>query len=126
LSAGASSDVLEAAERALGVALPPELRHCLQETDGVSGEYGEPLIFSADALQRENLALRHDAALRGLYMPFDALLFFGAAINGDHFGYRILVGEIRSLDVYRWDHENDSREWFASGLTDFLGRYASA
>ncbi len=53
-------------------------------------------------------------------MPFDSLLFFGEAGNGDQFFYRILDGHVRDADVYLWDHETDSRTWGAPSLVAFL------
>ncbi|MDQ4123150.1 MAG: SMI1/KNR4 family protein [Acidobacteriota bacterium] len=53
-------------------------------------------------------------------MPFDSLLFFADAGNGDQFAFRILKGEIRRNDVFVWNHEDDSRTWVASNLKQYL------
>jgi hypothetical protein len=29
-------------------------------------------------------------------------------------------GQIHKADVFRWDHETDSRSWFASGVEQYL------
>jgi hypothetical protein len=57
-------------------------------------------------------------------MPFDALLFFGDAGNGDQFAYGILDGEVRMPDIFAWDHENDSRYWVAPDLRQFIEWWA--
>jgi len=53
-------------------------------------------------------------------MPFDCLLFFADAGNGNQFAYLILNGEIRRNDVFVWNHENDSRVWVASSMKQFI------
>ena len=43
--------------------------------------------------------------------------------NSDHFGYRILGGQIRDTSfIYEWDHESDDRVWFATDLEDYFRR----
>jgi hypothetical protein len=113
----ASSHALEDASRRLGHRLPGELAAALKEIGGVEGEYGLGLIWPIERVVTENLALREDADLARLYMPFDCLLFFGDAGNGDLFG---LVPRTGRPDVFAWDHENDSRTWVASGLAKYL------
>ena len=54
------------------------------------------------------------------YMPFNNLLFFADAGNGDKFGFPIsLDGTIRK-DVFAWNHEDDSRSWCAPSLRTFI------
>ena len=53
-------------------------------------------------------------------MPFDPLLFFDDAENGDQFAFSILKGEIRRPDVFAWNHEDDSRQWVAPSLAKYL------
>jgi hypothetical protein len=77
-------------------------------------------VWPAADIARHNAELRTNRDFRRMYMPFDALLFFGEAGNGDQFFYRILDGEVRDPDIYLWDHENDSRTWRAGGLQTFL------
>ena len=111
--------------RALGIALPSELARFLAASNGLRAQSGSPLVWSATEIVEQNRAMRgnHDYAL--LYMPFDCLLFFGTPGNGDHYAYRILGGAVSPSGVYRWDHENDSREWFAADLEDYLKRCAN-
>lgn len=52
--------------------------------------------------------------------PFDPLLFFGDAGNGDQYGFVILDGVVRQGDVFVWNHENDSRSWVAPSLERYL------
>ena len=52
-------------------------------------------------------------------MPFDALLFFADAGNGDQFAFPITATAARD-DVFVWDHENDSRSWYAASLKSYL------
>lgn len=105
---------------ALGISIPDELCQLLHESDGIRGEYGVDLIWSAERIRTDNLLFRTNNDFRELYMPFDHLLFFADAGNGDQFAFAILAGEVRSLDVFAWNHENDSRVWVAPSLTKYL------
>ncbi|MFF4044340.1 SMI1/KNR4 family protein [Streptomyces sp. NPDC001816] len=70
---------------ALGHPLPADLVALLRESNGIEGEYGEGLIWSAERIASENTTLRGDEELATLYMLFDPLLFFADAGNGDLF-----------------------------------------
>jgi hypothetical protein len=118
--AGVADRALHEAERSLGIALPLELRSLLSDTDGVEGEYGLSLVWPLDRIVEDNLRFRSQAVFRKLYMPFDALLFFADAGNGDQFAFCILDGEVRRSDVYAWDHEDDSRSWLAGSLRSYI------
>ncbi|HEY7520373.1 MAG TPA: SMI1/KNR4 family protein [Methylomirabilota bacterium] len=118
----ASADQLRQVEAALGVTLPPDLESFLLESNGVAAYYSSPLVWSATEIIEQNLLFRRNPDFRELYMPFDALLFFGAEGNGDQFAYRILDGQIREAWIYEWDHESDNREWFAHDLADYFKR----
>jgi hypothetical protein len=48
----------------------------LRESNGIDGAYGAGLIWPTEGIVSENLAMREDAELATLYMPFDPLLFF--------------------------------------------------
>ncbi|WSL80461.1 SMI1/KNR4 family protein [Kitasatospora sp. NBC_01266] len=50
-------------------------------------------------------------------MPFDPLLFFADAGNGDLFA---LLPRIGRPDVFVWNHEDDSRTWVAPSLAKYL------
>ena len=118
--AAAAADDLQRTESGLRVALPRDLRALLAQSDGVAGRYGEGLVWPSAQILKVNLEFRSSPSFRDLYMPFDALLFFADAGNGDQFAYRILNGRATEHDIYLWDHENDSRSWKASTLRQYL------
>jgi hypothetical protein len=97
--------------------LPEDLAALLRESNGIEGEYGAGLIWPAERIVSENLTMREDAELATLYMPFDPLLFFADAGNGDLFA---LLPTIRRPDVFVWNHEDDSRTWVAPNLAKYL------
>jgi hypothetical protein len=101
----------------LGHPLPADLVALLRESDGIEGEYGAGLIWSAERIASENRTLRDDGELATLYMPFDPLLFFADAGNGDLFA---LLPGLRRPDVFVWNHEDDSRTWVAPSLAKYL------
>ncbi|MEU9379060.1 SMI1/KNR4 family protein [Streptomyces sp. NPDC048255] len=115
----ASEQSLAHCARVLGHALPADLAAILRESNGIEGEYGDGLIWSADRIASENQTLRADAELASLYMPFDPLLFFADAGNGDLFA---LLPRIDRPDVFVWNHEDDSRTWVAPSLAKYLDR----
>lgn len=115
----ASADTIVAAETALALRFPSDLVSLLKESDGVKGEYGLGLLWPVERIKGDNLKLRNFPDFRDLYMPFDNLLFFGDAGNGDQFAYTILGGEVRRNDIFVWDHETDSRSWVAPCLSVF-------
>src|SRR5215510_8263123 len=103
-------------ESALGMSLLKKLKELLQESNGVEGSYGLGLIWNMERIKRDNLSFRRSSDCKDLYMPFDHLLFFADAGNGDQFTFAILNKEIRTPDIFVWNHENDSREWIAPSL----------
>ncbi len=117
---GCSSAALTHVEQALGIAFPTSLREILLESDGVQGEYGLGLIWPADRIRQDNLAFRTQATFAELYMPFDSLLFFADAGNGDQFAFSIQGGAIGRADIFAWDHETDSRTWVAPNIETYL------
>lgn len=119
LAEPASAEAIARAEEALGVAFPPALRELLLETDGVAAEYGTDVLWPVERIVEDNLMFRSTPDFAELYMPFDALLFFGDAGDGDQFAFPVLAGEVRRPDVFVWDHENDSRSWAAGSLRAF-------
>lgn len=98
----------------LHVDLPSDLLELFGETNGVFDEYNCPLIWSTNQIIKENLYFRNIEDFKDIYMPFDHLLFFSDAGNGDLFGFPILNGSIQRDDIFVWDHESDSRKWVAS------------
>jgi hypothetical protein len=113
----APGSALREAEQKLGQALPRELAAVLAETNGIEGENGLGLIWPIERIVAENYSLRSDTDLASLYMPFDSLLFFGDAGNGDLFG---LVPHTGRPDIFAWNHEDDSRTWVAPRIGAYL------
>ncbi|MFD8596649.1 SMI1/KNR4 family protein [Kitasatospora sp. NPDC059646] len=113
-----AADLAEA-ERRLGSALPAELAELLAESDGVIGRTHVDTVWSLDRIVEQNLFVRSDPGFAQLYMPFDALLFFGDNGGGDRFAF---VRTPERPDVFVWEHESDSRRWVAGSLRDYLGR----
>lgn len=103
----------------LGVQLPDELRETLSESNGVVGEYGLGLLWDGTRICEDNLRFRNSSDFPNLYMPFDNLLFFGDAGNGDQFAFTILRGGVTRSDIFVWNHEDDSRSWIAPSLKTF-------
>jgi len=113
----ASGESLQRCAAALGHELPADLAALLRESDGIEGEYGAGLVWSAERIASENRTLRTDKEFASLYMPFDPLLFFADAGTGDLFA---LLSGLRRPDVFAWDHETDSRTWVAPSLAKYL------
>jgi hypothetical protein len=117
-SAPASPGALKAAEKALSQTLPSALRDLLAETDGIRGAHGLGLVWNVDRIASDNLQFRSNADFARLYMPFEPLLFFADAGNGDQFAF--LSPPVDRDDIFAWDHESDSRRWVASNLQTYL------
>ena len=110
-----------AVEQSLGIRLPAQLREFWLEADGFSADYGSRVIWSVNHLEEQNQQFRTTAGFKDLYMPFEHLLLFGDDSGGDHFAFAIHAdGQIHKNVVFRWDHETDSRAWYASRLEQFL------
>jgi hypothetical protein len=116
----ATPEQITAAEHALGIALPADLKALLRETNGVEDPYGPGLIWPVEQIAADNLAYRRDPDFAGLFMPFDPLLFFADAGNGDQFAFAIAAGTVHRPDIYLWSHETDSRTWVAPALAHYL------
>lgn len=107
---------IEKVEASLGVLFPEKLKSLLKESDGIEGPFGLGLIWSIERIRKDNLNFRKFLNYEEIYMPFDHLLFFADAGNGDQFAFGILNGKIRKPDIYVWNHEDDSRSWIAPSL----------
>jgi hypothetical protein len=119
----AAEEVLTELETALGVAVPPELRALWLEANGVGDQYGDG-IWSVEQTIRDNLEFRSYPEQNDLYMPFDHLLFFAGAGNGDQFFFPIQAdGGIHRPDIFVWDHETDSRKWVAGNLERWVEQW---
>ena len=117
----ASQAQLAGLGRALRVELPEQLKEFLLESNGLIADYGSGVIWSSEQIEKQNLEFRSNADFRELFMPFDHLLFFTG--GGNQFGFAIDGdGMIRRLDIFRWDHGTDAREWYAGRLEQYLER----
>ncbi|MBW3636365.1 MAG: SMI1/KNR4 family protein [Armatimonadetes bacterium] len=93
------ADIVKA-EFLLHIPLPHELKSLLNESNGVHGEYGLGLVWPIERITQDNLEFRRTPSFKELYMPFDSLLFFADAGNGDQFAFIILDGLIRRHDIW--------------------------
>ncbi|MCX5357221.1 SMI1/KNR4 family protein [Streptomyces sp. NBC_00124] len=110
---------LAEAERRLGRELPAELQHMLLESNGVIGPTSVHTVWALDQIVERNRLFWSDPSFAQVYMPFDALLFFGDNGGGDHFAF---VQRPQRPDIFVWEHESDSRRWVAGDLRDYLMR----
>jgi SUKH superfamily protein len=117
---GATLNQLAVLETAVKAVLPDELKSLLMESNGVLGADGLRLIWSTEEITQRNLKMRTDPLFINSYMPFENLLFFADAGNGDQFAFRIIQGVIRRPDIFVWNHEDDSRTWAAPSLREYL------
>ncbi|MFE1951029.1 SMI1/KNR4 family protein [Streptomyces sp. NPDC059524] len=108
---------LDRIEERLGQRVPSALRELLLETDGIEDVHGAESVWSTERILEVNASFRSQADFRDLYMPFDALMFFGDNGGGDQFAF---VRTPERDDVFVWDHETDSRTWVAPSLARYL------
>ena len=118
--AGATDALLASVEQKLELRFPPVLRSVLLESNGVEGAHGLGLIWSAERILEANLTMRSHPNFAELYMPFECLLFFADAGNGDQFAFTVLRGEFRKDAVFAWNHEDDSRTWVVFSFERYL------
>ncbi len=105
-------------ERALGQKLPDDLVGLLHETNGIGAPYGFGLIWPVERIRNDNLRFRTDPDYARRYLPFDSMMFFADAGNGDQFAF--ISGDRPDNDVVAWDHQTDSRTRFAGSLAAYL------
>jgi hypothetical protein len=111
---------LRACEAALGHPLSADVVALLRETDGVRTAYDDSSLWTLARIHEENVWIRTDEQYAELYQPFDDLCFFDDAGNGDMYGF-VPRREAHGLhDIYRWDHEDDSRTWVAPDLASYI------
>ncbi|MDT6984940.1 SMI1/KNR4 family protein [Streptomyces lusitanus] len=113
----ADPSLLDRIESELGQSLPSDLRSFLQESDGLTDEYGTDVVWSAERILDDNRHFRGDEQFRSLYMAFDPLMFFGDNGGGDQFAF-VRVPERN--EVFVWDHETDSRNFVSPNLESYL------
>lgn len=104
--------------------LPAELEDLYIQTNGINqlldGTLIDELVWPIERVIETNNYYRSDPELKGVYMPFDQLLFVSDAGNGDLFGFETINGKFNSYDIFVWDHEDDSRTWVAPNLKIFI------
>lgn len=115
-SAPASPGALLACEAQLCHRLPDHLRRLLEETNGIEGEFGLGLLWNAERIAEDNGRFRKSTDFRQLYMPFDGLVFFADAGNGDQF----VLSLSGNHEVFVWNHVDDSRTWVARTVLRYL------
>lgn len=119
--APATPAMIAEVESALRIALPDDFKSLLGETNGVRLSQGQWLIWSVEHMLEKNLDFRGNPLYRDMYMPFDSLVLFAEAGNGDLFAFPVLAnGHIRDSHVYRWHQVDDSRTWAAENVRRFL------
>lgn len=116
---------LAAAEVALGCPLPEDLKQLYAQTDGLFVHHGTNLVMPLQAAVEENETLRYSPDLRELYMPFNHMLVFGGAGNGDLYFFPMHADGFLAPEVFIWDHETDSRTFFAANLKSLFLRHAT-
>ncbi|NWK54256.1 SMI1/KNR4 family protein [Verrucomicrobiaceae bacterium N1E253] len=114
-----SDEKIDQLERDLDIHCPEALRSLLSETNGIIGEYGLGLMWDIERIKEDNLGFRRSDDFEDLYMPFDHLIFFGDAGNGDQFAFPTLRNGKSRDDIFVWNHEDDSRSWVAPSLEVF-------
>ena len=115
---------IAAAEKALGIDFPSELRALLAESNGViSGPHGAILVWPVERIEQDNLFFWTNSDFRDRYMPTDHLLFFGDSGVGDQFAFAVVNGRVQRSDVFEWDHETDSRTRVATSLAHFFEKW---
>lgn len=112
-------ETIRAAEATVGQSLPEDLAALLLESNGVEGRFGAGVVWPIERIAQDNRRMRHSSDLAERFMPFDPLLFF--ADDGGKLQYGVVRRPVRD-DVFAWDRSDDSRRWYAHGLTDYLRR----
>lgn len=126
-SSPASNDEFEEAENTLGIEFPNELKSLLYESNGVMEQMRVKqeeivtgyLIWPIKMIIETNMEFR-SGIYDAIYKPFDSLLFFADAGNGDQFAYTIDNHSITQTDIYAWNHESDLRKLVAPSLKFFI------
>ncbi|GAA1767390.1 hypothetical protein GCM10009834_26650 [Streptomonospora arabica] len=106
-------------EKELGLPVPFELASLFAECDGVSNEYGDAVVWPAQRVVEDNLAMRAEPDYVELYAPFHDLVFFGDSDMGPQFAW---VHTDYGPGIVVWDHETDRRRLVAVSLRDYLVR----
>lgn len=120
LNEPASEAAIRDAEQELGEPIPQDLRELLSATDGATGHYGTEELWPLARIVQDNVTFRTSPVFAELYMPFEGLLFFADAGNGDQF---FVSTRDTNISVMVWDHETDERRIVAMGVLDFVEKH---
>jgi cell wall assembly regulator SMI1 len=104
------------AENRLNVTFPNELKELLLEMDGDNW-----LLLSVKQIIEDNLLVRE--TLSEFYEGLDELLFIGGNGCGDYYSYSIQDGQIKSTEIVRWEHEDNTKIVVAYSLKEMIDRY---
>lgn len=115
----ATGEAIQEMQTRLGDVLPLELRDLLMESDGLIDVDGVDCLWPVERIGVDNELFRTEPSFAQLYLPFEGLVFFADAGDGDQFAV-CLRG---AGGVFAWNHENDSRLWVAQGVMEFLHRW---
>jgi hypothetical protein len=118
----ADEGVVREDEEALGLRFSRSLRGLYAQTNGLHDEWGYAYVLPVAELKELNLEFR--SRYSDVYMPFDALVIFGQQGFGDLF-FQPAVPE-GDNHVFIWDHDDDSRQWYAESVQDALRRFAKS
>lgn len=121
----AEKRVLESLKSELNLkSLPNQLESLYLQSDGIIEKYKHMeishLIWSIAEVIKINKEMRNDDVYKKIYLPFDELLFFSDAGNGDLFAFVSLQGIFEKQSIFIWNHEDDSRSLYASNLEEFI------
>jgi hypothetical protein len=105
-------------QRALQARMSESLKDLYSSSDGLVDEWGYEYVLPLADLRRENEAFRRE--FRDLYMSFEDVLLFGQLGNGDMLFQPLVPDE--NENVFRWDHEDDSRTWYAADVERAVAR----
>lgn len=112
----ANLKIITNAENRLRFMFPNELKELLLEMDG-----DNCLLLSVKQIIEDNLMVRE--ALSECYQGLDELLFIGGNGCGDYYSYSILDGQIKSTEIVKWEHEDNSKIVVAYSLKEMISKY---
>lgn len=107
-------------EASLRTKLSVDLISLLFETNGIGKDTELNTIFSVEKIKSVNLDFRSAPEFQDIFAPFDLLLFFAEAGNGDYFAFEITNNEVIKPNIWVWNHEDDGRRIIASSLDKYL------
>ena len=90
---------------------------------GVQDEDETNIIETAENIINLNREMDLLYQSTNLYMNFSDCFFIGNNGGGDLYFLRAIKGKIEMIDVFLWNHESDSRTWFANTPKDLLSRH---